>query len=114
MLIVTTGFLTIAAAAPEGAGCADEIELLQAELAALLDGGVDLETVEVEAAGGPVELQGEDGGVGPQENWFGSPASLGHAGDQLDGARILAEQGDEAGCLAQVSHARQIMAPHRP
>jgi hypothetical protein len=120
----------LAFTAPAAATCLDQIGQLEQRLAQIETETADVqqqpvagaeqqpaadETVEVEMEGGEeVEVTAAQPGTEdqPQDTWLGgtSPASVQGAREQLDGARGMAEAGDEAACLEQVAQAERIIA----
>ena len=113
--LLAAAALNLILAAPVSAACLDEIEGLEQQIHDMQATAQDQESARVETAdGGQVMLEDEDGGVEPQENWFGSPDTIENAAEQLENARRLADAGNEAGCMAEVEHARQIAGDLQP
>jgi hypothetical protein len=120
----------LAFTAPAAATCLDQIAQLEERLAQFETETADAqqqavagaeqqpaaeETVELEMEGGEeVEVTAAQPGTEdqPQDTWLGgtSPASVQGAREQLDGARGMAEAGDEAACLEQVAQAERIVS----
>lgn len=81
----------------------------QAEETAAPQGQSDKTEVKVQEEPAEVEVESEEGGAEPGENWFGSAPSLDGAREQIDNARSLAEDGEEEGCMGHVEQARAIL-----
>ena len=112
--LLAAAALNLILAAPVSATCLDEIEGIEQQIHDGQATSQDQESTSVKTGDGQLMLEGQDGGVEPQENWFGSPDPIENAAEQLENARRLADAGDEAGCMAEVEHARQIAGDLQP
>ncbi len=104
--------LMLSVASPVAANCLDEIEQLEARLDQLPEEEEEqpTEQVEVETQQGDVTVTAPEGGADPQERWFHLPRSVEGARERLDGAREVAEDGDEEGCQELVEEARDLVS----
>lgn len=100
--------LTLGSAMPAAAACADDVAALEERLAQLPPEGQEEEQVELNTTGGEVTV-GAEQSEEPTDSWFGPVPSVEGARLQLDNARELAEDGDEAGCQGHVDQAREIV-----
>jgi exonuclease VII small subunit len=97
-------------ATPATAVCVDEIAQLEQRMEQLDSGAERRKPVDLGRGEREVTVEAEEGGVDPQENWFGSPPSLEEARDQLENARQMAGDGNEDGCMGHIEHVRQIIS----
>jgi hypothetical protein len=109
-ILPTTAALLLAVAGPVAAECLDEVAELETRLAALAIEEEPTEPVEVETAQGEVTVEAPEDGAGPEERWFHPPRSVEGARERVEGARQMAEDGDQDGCLELVEEARGLVS----
>ena len=100
----------LGASAAAAAACGDQVSELEQQLAQLeSQGSEESEQAPVRTSSGEVQVEAESAGSQPQENWFGTPASVEGAQQELDNARTAAENGDEEMCRQHVEQAQKII-----
>jgi hypothetical protein len=98
--------LALAGGSSARAECVEAIAMLEERIVAA-DG--EQAIVELRASGRRVVVEQAPGGVLPNESWGGASSATGEARDKLRDARLMAEDGDEDGCLVLVEEARLII-----
>lgn len=94
--LVFLSFASALAVAPAAAACLEEVAALERRIDKMVS----------DDAKAPQKMRVAPGA---SENWFGSPASLEGAREQLHNARMMGEDGDEDGCRSHLDQARRIV-----
>lgn len=108
ILLTAAVFVGLALAAPAGAECLDQVADLEQQLSQIdteRQEQVQLETSSGEATVAAVEEKG----VEPDESYHGASISPDTAAGQLEDARSLAEEGNEAGCMQKLEQASRMI-----
>jgi hypothetical protein len=109
-ILPTTAALLLALGGAAAAECLDEVADLETRLAALAFDEDPTEEVEVETAQGEVTVEAPEDGAEPAERWFHPPRSVAGARERVEAARVMAEDGDEQGCMELVAEARDLVS----
>lgn len=107
ILLTAAVSIGLALAAPAGAECLDQVADLEQQLSR-----VDTEReeqVQLDTSSGETGVAAEEEGVEPKESWHGDSVSVETAAEQLEDARSLAEEGDEAGCMQKLEHTSRMI-----
>lgn len=107
ILLTAAVSIGLAHAAPAGAKCLNQVADLEQRLSQ-----VDTEReeqVQLDTGSGQAAVSAEEEGVEPKESWHGDSISVDTAAQQLEDARSLAEEGDEAGCVQKLDQASRMI-----